>query len=109
MPYNYDFTKLDNIQTLDINPNGWINPLTIEYGIGNNQGILSYHWRVKGTQHTFVIPMARLNFICSGNNEKHFKEVLEKFREEYIEWNQYYSDTDWVKEYYNQYSTFILN
>lgn len=107
MPNNYDFSKLENIKTVKINPSGWNNPIVIEYGV---DFVLSsdYFWRVKGTEHTFVIPVPRMNYINSGDHEKHFQEVLQKFAEEYKEWEGEGFSIPWMREYEKQYRNFIL-
>jgi hypothetical protein len=107
MPNNADFSKLETINTVEINPTGWITPITIEYGISNDAMPL-YYWRVKGTKHTFTIPVIRLDFISSGNYSAHFKEILEKFREDYLEWKQNNWNTEWMQEYKKQYEKFIV-
>jgi hypothetical protein len=108
MPNNYDFSKLENIKTVEINPFGWINPLIIEYGVDFDVSS-DYFWRVKGTQHTFVIPVARMNFLSAGNYETHFSEVLEKFGDEYKGWKEIgFATVGWMREYESQYSAFIL-
>jgi len=107
MPNNYDFSTLRDIKTSEINPNGWVNPLVIEYGIGDDYGP-TYFWRVKGTKHTFVIPILRLNFISDENYGTHFKEVLEKFSEEYREWREGGFETPWMREYEDDYKNYIL-
>jgi len=107
MPNNYDFSNLENIKTVEINPMGWINPLTIEYGV--DFALASdYFWRVKGTKHTFVIPVLRMNYISAGDYEKHFTEVLEKFAEEYRGWKREGFSIYWMREYEDQYRFFIL-
>jgi len=107
MPNNYDFSKLENVKTIEINPKGWNGKITIEYGV---DFILSsdYFWRVKGTQHTFVIPVSRMNYISSGDYEKHFQDVLEKFAEEYKDWEREGFNISWMQEYEEQYTNFIL-
>jgi len=107
MPNNYDFSKLENVKTIEINPKGWIKSIVIEYGV---DFVLSsdYYWRVKGTKHTFVIPVSRLDYISSGEYEKHFSEVLEKFAEEYKEWERGGFFLPWQREYKEQYKNFIL-
>ena len=107
MPNNYDFSKLENIQTLEIYPNGWVAPVSVEYGVDFDVSS-DYYWRVKGTQHTFVIPVSRMNYISSGDYEKHFQEVLEKFAEEYRGWKREGFDIPWMREYESQYRNFIL-
>lgn len=108
MPNYVDFSKLNNIKEIKINPNGWINPLTIEYGIGEQIGPTCF-WRVKGTKHTFVIPVLRLNYISSGNYDEHFNEVLEKFATiEYKKWKDDGFSTKWMQEYKNDYERYIL-
>jgi len=108
MPNNYDFSKLDNIKTIEINPKGWINPLFIEYGINYHGEVLSYFWKIKGTQHTFIIPILRIDYLTQGDYKKHFEEILEGFREDYIEWQNENFHTDWMKKYYNQFNNLII-
>jgi len=107
MPNNYDFSKLENVRTMEVRPKGWVTPITIEFGVDY---MLSsdYFWRVKGTKHTFVIPVSRLNYISSGDYEKHFAEVLEAFGEEYRGWREKGFSIPWMREYEAQYSRFIL-
>ncbi len=107
MPNNYDFSKLENVQTTKINPFGWINPLTIEYGVDFALSS-DYYWRVKGTEHTFLIPVLRLNYISSGDYQKHFSEVLENFATEYGIWKKNGFNIPWMQEYKEQYKNFIL-
>jgi hypothetical protein len=108
MPFNYDFSKLSEIKNVEVNPRGWINPLVIQYGIGEGSGP-TYYWRVKGTKHTFVIPVLRLNYLSSGNYVKHFEEILEKFKEnDYDKWRQEEFSAEWMQEYQSEYARFIL-
>lgn len=107
MPNNYDFSKLPFVKEMTVNPIGWVNPLIIEYGIGEYPEP-SYFWRVKGTNHTFVIPVKRLNYITLGNYDKHFEEALRVFREDYLEWAEQGFCVDWMQEYRKEYSRFIV-
>jgi len=107
MPNNYNFSNLENIKMVEVNPNGWVNPLTIEYGVDFVM-YSDYYWRVKGTKHTFVIPVSRLDYISSGDYEKHFVEVLQAFRKEYKEWEKEGFQVPWMREYEIQYRNFIL-
>ncbi len=107
MPYIYDFSKLQDIKNIIVNPIGWINPLEIEYGMGIHGSTPSYFWRVKGTKHTFVIPVLRMNFLSSGNYEKHFTEILESFREDYIVWKNQEWIAEWMQKYRNDFSKYI--
>jgi hypothetical protein len=107
MPNNTDFSVLENVHFIDIQPDGW-KPIIIEYGIKNDAMPL-YCWRVKGTQHTFTIPVVRLDFISSGIYEAHFKQTLEIFREYYIKWKKEGFPTNWAREYESQFSKFILD
>jgi hypothetical protein len=111
MPRNFDFSKLDDIKTIEVNPQGWISPLYVQYGMSaaiELQGILTYCWRVKGTEHTFTIPVIRMDFLSSGDYKKHFENVLEIFREDYIDWKTEGFITEWSREYRDQYSKFIV-
>lgn len=104
MPFYYNFSDLKEIKNVEIFPDGWINPLTIEYGLDD----INYYWRVKSTKHTFSIPIQRMNYITSGNYVKHFEEVLENFREEYIEWKNTGFIAEWMGEYREEYKRFII-
>jgi hypothetical protein len=112
MPHIIDFSKLENVKSMEINPIGWITPILVEYGLINDPntygGIRSYCWRVKGTTHTFVIPVVRIDFLSAGDYKKHFEDALESFREDYLSWKEEGFITDWSREYYEQYSRFII-
>ncbi|MFW6311046.1 MAG: hypothetical protein ACOC1K_02300 [Nanoarchaeota archaeon] len=107
MPNNYDFSKLKEVERVLVNPEGWDSPLYVEYGLGEYASKPSYFWRVQSTQHTFVIPVIRMDFLSSGNYVKHFKEALESFREDYKSWEEKGINTSWVNEYRQQYSNLI--
>jgi len=111
MPYNFDFSQLTDIKTIEVHPKGWITPLQVEYGIAEDiktYGKLSYFWRVKGTQHTFVIPIVRLDFLSKGDYKKHFNETLESFREDYITWKKEGFQYEWARDYERQFSQFVV-
>ena len=108
MPNNYDFNKLTNIKEIKINPKGWILNIIVEYGIGYHGEDISYFWRVKGTKHTFVIPILRMDYLTEGNYNAHFEEVLESFREDYKKWKKEEWYLEWQREYYEDFSQFIL-
>lgn len=107
MPNNYDFTKLTNVKSVEVNPEGWTSPLFVEYGNGFHGKVPSFFWRVKGTKHTFVIPILRMDYLSQGDYEKHFKEVLKEFRQEYLGWEYEQFYTDWMKEYQEMFKSFI--
>lgn len=107
MPNNYDFKKLDNVKEVKVNPEGWVNPIIVEYGVGYHGELLSYFWRVKGTKHTFVIPVIRIDYLSEGDYEKHFREALEGFREDYKGWASEGWYADWMQQYRSEYSRYI--
>lgn len=107
MPNYHDFANLSKIKEVRISPFGWVNPIFVEYAIGNDISGDTYYWRVKGTKHTFSILVNRLNYLSSGNYEHHFTEVLEKFREDYIDWQSVKKKAGWIQEYLDEYSRFI--
>ena len=107
MPFNHDFVDIQNIREVELHVEGWVDPIFVEYGLGIHQTTPSYFWRVKGTKHTFVIPVLRMNFLSSGDYKKHFSEALKKFREDYIEWKEEGFISEWEKEYHQQFSKFI--
>jgi hypothetical protein len=107
MPHFYDFENLRSVKTIDVDADGWINPLAVEYGI-DDEDLPSLCWRVKGTKHTFTIPVGRIDYLSGGDYGKHFKTVLEGFREDYIGWKRSSNTTDWMQGYFNEYSRFIV-
>jgi len=107
MPNYYDFSKLGNVKEQVTNPDGWVNPTIVEYGIGNHRDSLSYFWRVKGTHHTFIIPILRMDYLSEGNYVSHFEEVLKCFREDYKRWANEGWPTEWMCSYRDEFSRFI--
>jgi len=107
MPNNYDFSKLENLKTVEVDPEGWTSPLYVEYGMSLYGDVLAYYWRVKGTKHTFVIPVLRMDYLSQGDYEKHFKEALEGFRDEYLGWKYEQFYLPWMKEYHEMFKGFI--
>ena len=107
MPNNRDFSQIVDIKIVELNPDGWISPLFIEYGIDLYNGVPSYFWRVKGTLHTFIIAVTRLDFLSRGNYNEHFTEILEKFRHDYLSWAKKGFNQEWMQQYREQYYTYI--
>ena len=108
MPNNYDFSKFEKIKVVTIDDiEGWVTPLLVEYSSGMHGGISSYFWRIKGTQHTFVIPILRMDFLSKGEYEAHFKEALSGFRDDYKEWSDSGFIHEWMQDYREQYKNFI--
>lgn len=113
MPFIYNFDNaLSDINTVDIEVDGWKDKLTIEYvvsQVNTYDTMLSVVWRVKGTTHCFVIPEQRLNVISNGNYMQHFKDALGAFRKDYLSWfnDKEYDGCEWKNEYKFQYGRFI--
>jgi len=106
MPYIHDFSRLSSTGEINVNPSGW-KPLSIEYGYGYVGPQLNFFWRVKETTHTFRISVQLLNEQSDGNYEKHIKEFLENFREDYISWITQGFPAEWMYEYHQQYKNFV--
>jgi hypothetical protein len=107
MPNIFDFSTLKEVKTLEVNPREWVNPLIIEYGFAELE-VDTCAWRVKGTKHTFFIPLMRLNFLSSGNYGKHFETALEAFKEDYDSWRDLRFLLPWMQEYESEYRNYIL-
>ena len=107
MPNNRDFSNVKDIKILEVKPVGWVSPLFVEYGLAFYGGQPSYFWRVKGTLHTFIIPVLRMDFLSQGDYAEHFTKVLQEFREDYIQWSNEKFSQEWQAEYRKQYSEFI--
>jgi len=107
MPNNYDFSKLENVKVIEVSLEGWVSPLFVEYGAGFHGEVPSYFWRVKGTQHTFVIPILRMDYLSQGDYGKHFQEALQGFRSDYIGWSKEGWYIEWMQKYKEDFSEFI--
>lgn len=108
MPNRVNFSEITNKNTINVEAEGWIDSIAVEYGLGMHYNLPCYFWRVTGTEHTFVIPISRLEFLSSGEYAKHFKEILEGFREEYLEWKSEEFNLPWMKEYKEMFKSLIL-
>ncbi len=108
MPHNVNFSKVKGISEITINPQGWVNPLIIEYGKSDYGVTPSIFWKVKGTLHTFVMPTVRLEYLSSGNYAEHFEKVIKGFREEYMGWKDDGFKVQWQQHYREQYKKFII-
>ena len=113
MPFKYDFNNcLNDVKTIDVEPEGWKGPITIEYGVAQKTPYdtqLSVVLRIKGTTHTFAMYERNLNVISHGNYKKHFEEALTNFRKDYLSWfsDDEYKDVMWKYEYKQQYGNLI--
>lgn len=113
MPFVFDFNlSIGDIHTVEVSPKGWKSPLTVEWAVAQAHRYdptRSIVWRVKGTTHTFTIGEQTLNMLSGGDYKKHFKEVLENFRLDYLSWfkEEEYKDADWKNEYEAQYGRLI--
>lgn len=114
MPHLFDFSNcVGDVSTVEVNPKGWRGPLTIEYGLAQNNKYdtqTSIVWRIKGTSHTFTIYERRLNVFSHGNYKQHFEEVLQNFREDYLSWfrEPEYEGVQWKYEYQSQFGRLII-
>ena len=106
MPNRQDFSSLYGNGELEVAPAGWT-PLTIEYAYGYLVNQQNFFWRVKGTEHTFSIPVLLLNELSKGNYESHIEYVLENFREEYLSWAATGFSAEWMVEYHREYRNHI--
>jgi len=107
MPNNYDFSRVSNVRTAEFDIDGWASPITVEWGTGFHGEVPAYFWRVRGTKHTFVIPILRMDYLSQGDYEKHFKEALSVFREDYLEWREDGFQSEWMQEYARQFDGII--
>ena len=108
MPNNYDFSIFKNINEVSVTVEGWKSPLLVEYAMEYHGDVPSCFWRVKGTTHTFIIPLVRLNYLSTGNYAEHFNKTLSVFREDYLSWKEQGFTADWVSEYREQFSEYII-
>lgn len=114
MPFYFDMKNTDNgIKEVKVNPDGWVNPVTVEYTVAQAHKYdttVSVIWRVKGTEHCFTIGEQKLNVLSHANYPKHFEEVLRNFRLDYLNWfsDPIYENAEWKYKYKRQFDRFIL-
>ncbi len=104
---NFD-SDVSDIKETEVRPAGWY-PVDIEFGIAPLGQSTSHQicWRVKGTEHIFRIPLAVFYEHSKGDYEEHFKEVLEKFRIDYLDWYKRGFTEDWMQKYRRQFKNYI--
>ena len=94
---------------LEVYPKGWNVPIFIEYSIEplGYSSSLQLCWRVVGTEHTFRIPLTEFHLHATNGYEKHFEEVLETFRKDYLEWYKGGFSESWQRDYQRQFKNYI--
>jgi len=113
MPFVFNFNSaIGDIEQMEVSPNGWNSPITIEYCVAQAHKYdttRSVVWRVKGTTICFTISEQKINVLTRGDYKKHFTQVLENFREDYLSWfeDDYYKDAEWKYEYQDQFGSLI--
>ena len=111
--FEFDFKKcITDIKQVTISPKGWNGPIVIEYGLAQVNQFdthTSVVWRVMGTTHTFHIYEPQINKYSHSNYAKHFTEILENFREDYLSWwkDPKYDGCEWREGYLRQYGKLI--
>ena len=106
MPNHKDFSQIELRGEFYIDPEGW-EPLIIEYGYDNIGNAQFFHWRIKGTKHTFSKSVSQLNYETGGEYENSIKTFLEGFREEILGWALQPQRPDWAREYITEYNSFV--
>jgi hypothetical protein len=106
MPFHKNFDELDYTGEYHVEPDGW-EPLTIEFGYENIGNAQYLFWRVKGTRHTFKLPVSQFTYQSNGDPGKYFREFLENFREEMLGWTVQGITAEWVYEYTKEYNSYV--
>jgi hypothetical protein len=107
MPHHCDFSEFDKIYEIEIDVIGWVSPLNIEYSYVMDFEDTKLYWRVKGTTHTFTIPVTELNKISKGNITQHLQQALTVFRDDVVKWTVEGLKEKWMREYSYMYRNFI--
>jgi len=106
MPNNENWEEIHSRGELEVDPEKW-KPIIVEYGYKNLNGVLMFYWRIKETTHTFTILFSQLNELSQGDITKHIETFLETFRQDFISWCAGGLKESWMREYYEQYKSFI--
>lgn len=104
-----DWSLVQSIETITLNDlDGWINPLTIEYGTTYYNELLSFFWRIKDNDYTFIISVREMEYLSKGDYAKHFKETLDVFKEDFKNWKEEYGfAADWMQGYKRSFEKYI--
>lgn len=99
---------LHSITETEVSPKGWY-PVTIEYGVSQLGQSQSWQmcWRVKGTDQVFRIPLEVFYENAQEDYEGHFKEVLETFRIDYLDWYKQGFPEPWMQRYRRMFKDYI--
>lgn len=107
MPKIYDFSYLEEQETVKLDIKGW-NPIVIDFATTNNATQeQEVYWKIQGTNHTFKAFLSWLNGNYQDNYEKYFEEILTDFRINYKSWEEEGFTQQWMGEYRDQFSTII--
>jgi hypothetical protein len=107
MPLYKDFSTLAGRGSLELEVPGWREKLVIEFGYEDISRASYLHWRIQGTEHTFMISYYDIMSETQGRYEEHFRWFLQDFRKEYISWIYEGLSEPWMREYHEQYKYLV--
>jgi hypothetical protein len=90
----------------DIIVNGW-KPLRILYSYERISTANFLFWKIENTDKIFKILDTDLYRYCGSNIANHFKDTLEKLREDYLIWEKLGFPEEWMKDYEKNYKNLI--
>jgi hypothetical protein len=97
--------SLDKEVTLEVP--GWVK-LKINYSVEFIAGLSYLCWKVQGTDQVFRIQTAIVYENHGLNYSDHFSLTLEKFREDYLEWETQGFPEVWMQRYQAMFRFLIL-
>ncbi len=91
---------------VDIIVNGW-KPLRILYSYERISTANFLFWKIENTDKIFKILDTDLYRYSGTNLVNHFKDTLEKLREDYLIWEKLGFPEEWMKDYEKNYKNLI--
>ena len=91
----------------DLQVPGWVK-LKINYSVEFIAGLSYLCWKVQGTDQIFRIQTAIVYEKHGLNYLDHFTTTLEKFREDFLDWESQEFPEDWMKSYQSMFRYLII-
>ena len=94
-------------KTVSLEVPGWVK-LEIDYSLELQGGVSYLCWKVKNTEQIFKV-LATIVYENHGLAfSDHFSLTLQKFREDYLEWENQGFPEDWMKRYQKMFYNKII-
>lgn len=108
MPTNYDFSYLENQETLELDIPGWKEVKITFATTANATQEQTIYWRVNNTEQTFKVYLSYMLEYFKDDYEEYFTKLLTDFRKNYKKWEEINFMEPWMQEYRDQFGKYII-